>query len=87
MGRFSQPKVFQKTQKLINLDKDTGKDKPSGVSGIAEYFKSEEEVDRQVCLLVNLEPRKLGGIKSHGMILMAPCGLWRPTKRLVIGLR
>ena len=41
------------------------------VSGIAEYYKPEEIVGKQVSVLLNLEPRKLKGIESQGMILMA----------------
>ena len=63
--------VVPKTQKLLKLDIDTGIDKRTIVSGIAEYFKPEEVVGRQVCVLVNLESRKIRGIESHGMILMA----------------
>jgi methionyl-tRNA synthetase len=63
--------VVPKTQKLLKLEIDTGIDKRTIVSGIAEYFKPEEVVGRQVCVLVNLEPRKIRGIVSHGMILMA----------------
>lgn len=63
--------VVPKTQKLLKLHIDTGIDKRTIVSGIAEYFKPEEVVGRQVCVLVNLEPRKIRGIESHGMILMA----------------
>ncbi len=63
--------IVPKTQKLLKLDIDTGIDKRTIVSGIAEYFKPEEVIGRQVCVLVNLEPRKIRGIESHGMILMA----------------
>ena len=50
---------------------DTGLDSRTVVSGIAEHFKPEEVVGRQVTLLVNLAPRKLRGIESQGMVLMA----------------
>ncbi len=63
--------VVPKTQKLLKLEIDTGIDKRTIVSGIAEYFKPEQVVGREVCVLVNLEPRKIRGIESHGMILMA----------------
>ena len=59
------------TDKLMKLVLDTGLDKRTVVSGIAEYFKAEEMVGKQVCLLANLEPRKIRGIESHGMILLA----------------
>jgi methionyl-tRNA synthetase len=60
-----------KTDKLIKLDLDTGLDKRTVVSGIAEYFKPEEIIGKQVCILANLAPRKLRGIVSHGMVLLA----------------
>ncbi len=60
-----------KTSKLLKLMVDTGLDKRTVVSGIAEYYKPEEVVGRQVCLLANLAPRDIKGITSQGMILMA----------------
>ena len=60
-----------KTKKLLKLTVDTGIDKRTIVSGIAEHYKPEELVGRQVLVLVNLQPRELKGIQSQGMILMA----------------
>lgn len=60
-----------KTKKLMKILLDTGIDKRTVVSGIAEYYKAEEIIGKQVSVLVNLEPRKLRGIESQGMILMA----------------
>ena len=60
-----------KTKKLLKLTVDTGIDKRTIVSGIAEYFTPDELVGRQVLVLVNLAPRELKGITSNGMILMA----------------
>ena len=60
-----------KTDKLLKLTIDTGIDTRTIVSGIAEYYKPEDMVGKQVCVLVNLEPRKIKGIESQGMILMA----------------
>ncbi len=60
-----------KTKKLLKLTVDTGIDKRTIVSGIAEHFAPEELVGRQVLVLVNLAPRELKGITSNGMILMA----------------
>jgi methionyl-tRNA synthetase len=71
IGTVLAAEVVPKTQKLLKLHIDTGIDKRTVVSGIAEYFKPEEVVGRQVSMLVNLEPRKIRGIESHGMILMA----------------
>jgi methionyl-tRNA synthetase len=60
-----------KTKKLLKLTLDTGLDKRTVVSGIAEHYKPEEIIGRQVCLLANLAPREIKGIQSQGMILMA----------------
>ena len=60
-----------KTDKLLKLTIDTGIDKRVIVSGIAEYYTPEQMVGRQICILANLAPRKIRGIESKGMILMA----------------
>jgi methionyl-tRNA synthetase len=60
-----------KTDKLLKLTLDTGIDKRTVVSGIAEFFQPEELPGRKVSILVNLEPRKIRGVESQGMILMA----------------
>ena len=60
-----------KTKKLLKLTVDTGIDKRTIVSGIAEHFKPEELVGKQVLVLVNLAPREMKGVTSQGMILMA----------------
>ena len=60
-----------KTDKLLKLTIDTGVDKRVIVSGIAEYYTPEQMVGRQICILANLQPRKIRGIESKGMILMA----------------
>ena len=58
-------------KKLLKLVIDTGIDRRTIVSGIAEHYTPEELVGRQVLVLVNLEPRELRGVLSQGMILMA----------------
>jgi methionyl-tRNA synthetase len=60
-----------KTDKLLKISLDTGVDKRTVVSGIAEFFKPEELAGKKVSVLVNLEPRKIRGVESQGMILMA----------------
>lgn len=60
----------EKADKLLKLTLDTGLDIRTVVSGIALNFKPEDIIGKQVCLLANLEPRKLRGIESQGMILM-----------------
>jgi methionyl-tRNA synthetase len=61
----------KKTKKLLKIELDTGLDTRTVVSGIAEHYKPEELIGKQVCILANLAPRKIKGIESQGMILMA----------------
>ena len=61
----------KKTKKLLKLKLDLGYEKRTVVSGIAEFYDAEEVIGKQVVLLKNLEPRKIRGIESQGMILMA----------------
>ncbi len=63
-----------KTDKLLKLTIDTGLDTRVIVSGIAEHYSPEELPGRQICILANLKPRKIRGIESKGMILMAQDG-------------
>lgn len=60
-----------KTDKLLKLRVDTGLDQRTIVSGIAEYYKPDELPGKKVSVLLNLEPRKIRGVESEGMILMA----------------
>ncbi len=63
-----------KTDKLLKLTIDTGIDKRTIVSGIAEYYSPEDMLGKQICILANLKPRSIRGIESKGMILMARQG-------------
>lgn len=60
-----------KTTRLLKLKIDTGLDIRTIVSGIAEYYNPADIVGRQISIVANLEPRKIKGIESKGMILMA----------------
>jgi methionyl-tRNA synthetase len=70
-GTILEAEVVPKTKKLLKLKIDTGIDQRTVVSGIAEYYKPEDIIGTKVSILVNLAPRKLRGIESQGMILMA----------------
>lgn len=70
-GTILEAEKVPKTKKLLKLKIDTGIDRRTVVSGIAEYYKPEELIGRQVSILVNLEPKILRGIESKGMILCA----------------
>lgn len=70
-GTILEAEKVAKTKKLLQLKVDTGIDQRTVVSGIAEYYKPEDIIGKKVSILVNLAPRKLRGIESQGMILMA----------------
>jgi methionyl-tRNA synthetase len=70
-GTILEAERVPKTDKLLKLKIDTGIDIRTVVSGIAEWYKPEDIIGQQVSILVNLAPRKIKGIESQGMILMA----------------
>lgn len=71
IGTILEAERVPKTDKLLKLLIDTGIDKRTVVSGIAGFYKPEDIIGQQVSILVNLAPRKIKGIESRGMILMA----------------
>jgi len=71
MGTILSAQKVEKADKLLQLTVDTGIDHRTIVSGIAEHYAPEEIIGKTVLVLLNLEPRKIRGIESQGMILMA----------------
>ncbi len=71
IGRIVQAEKVPKADKLLHLKVDMGWEVRDIVSGIAEHFTPEEITGKQVVVVANLAPRKLRGIESNGMILMA----------------
>ncbi len=71
MGTVIEAERVEKSKKLLKLKVDTGIDKRTVLSGIAEHYNPEDLIGKQVTILVNLAPRKIMGIESQGMILMA----------------
>jgi len=71
VGTILSAEKMPKADRLLILKVDTGLDQRTIVSGIAEHFSPEEVVGKKVCVLMNLEPRKLRGVESQGMLLMA----------------
>ncbi len=60
-----------KADKLYKLSIDLGTEKRTLVAGLAEYYKAEQLKGKKIIVLTNLEPRKLRGILSQGMLLAA----------------
>ena len=71
VGEIVAAERVPKTDKLIKLTIRTGIDNRTVVSGIAGDYKPEEIIGKKVTILLNLQPRKIKGILSQGMVLMA----------------
>jgi methionyl-tRNA synthetase len=71
VGSVLSAEKVAKADKLLKLEVDLGHEKRTIVSGIAQHFQPEEVIGRQVVVVANLAPRKMKGIESNGMILMA----------------
>jgi methionyl-tRNA synthetase len=71
VGTIITAEKVEKADKLLKLTIDLGFETRTIVSGIALHFKPEEIVGKQVTVVANLAPRKMRGIESNGMILMA----------------
>jgi methionyl-tRNA synthetase len=71
VGTIVSAEKVQKADKLLKLSIDLGFETRTIVSGIALHFQPEEIVGKQVTVVTNLAPRKMRGIESNGMILMA----------------
>lgn len=71
VGTIVEAAKVEKADKLLQLQVDLGYETRTIVSGIALHFQPEEIVGKQVVVVANLAPRKMRGIQSNGMILMA----------------
>jgi methionyl-tRNA synthetase len=71
VGTILQAEKLEKADKLLKLTVDMGSEQRTIVSGIALHFSPADIIGRQVVVVANLAPRKMRGIESNGMILMA----------------
>ena len=71
VGTVLECEKVPKADKLLRFLIDDGLDQRTIVSGIAKMYKPEELIGKQVVFIANLEPRKLKGIESQGMLLSA----------------
>jgi methionyl-tRNA synthetase len=70
-GTIIAAQKMEKADKLLKLEVDIGYEKRTIVSGIALHFQPADIIGKQVVVVANLAPRKMRGIESNGMILMA----------------
>lgn len=71
IGKIISAEKVEGADKLLKLEVDIGETKRQIVAGIAGYYNPEELIEREIPVLVNLEPRKIRGIESQGMLLAA----------------
>ena len=71
VGTITAAEKVEKADKLLKLEVDLGFEKRTIVSGIALHFEPSAIIGKQVVIVANLAPRKMRGIESNGMILMA----------------
>ncbi len=70
-GKIIKAEAIEKADKLLKIEVDLGFERRTIVSGIAKDFSPEELIGQNVCVVANLAPKKLMGVESNGMILMA----------------
>jgi methionyl-tRNA synthetase len=90
VGKIISAEKIKKSKKLLKLMVDVGESKPRQiVAGLAEYYQPEELVGKIVNVIVNLQPAKLCGVESQGMLLAADAGkrvsLLTPDKEMQPG--
>ena len=71
VGTILKAEAVPKSNKLLQFLVDLGSERRTILSGIAKHYSAEEMVGKQVQVIANLPPRKMMGVESQGMILMA----------------
>ncbi len=82
VGKILEADRVKKSKKLIRCLVDLGREKRQILAGVAEFLDPEDLIDQQVIVVANLAPRKMLGLESQGMILMAegPDGRLSPLR-------
>ena len=71
VGQILEVSRVEKSDKLYKLTVDIGSEKRTIVSGLVNYYKEDELLNKQVVVVTNLKPAKLRGVESQGMLLAA----------------
>jgi methionine--tRNA ligase beta chain len=71
VGKILSAEPIKRSDKLLLLKVDLGAEQRQIVAGIAQYYKPEELVGKEVVVLANLQPRTIMGFISQGMLLAA----------------
>ena len=90
IGEVKEAEKIEKSDKLLKLQVDIGEEKPRQiVAGLAKFYSPEDLIGRKVCVIANLQPAKLFGTLSEGMILAtgASGALLSPDENGTVGER
>ncbi len=94
IGKIKTAEKVEGSDKLIKLEVNFGEEERQIIAGIAEFYKPEELVGKQCPFLFNLEPKKLRGLDSQGMILAVDaegdrksCALMFPDRKVKNGAK
>ncbi|WXG43383.1 MAG: methionine--tRNA ligase subunit beta [Promethearchaeati archaeon SRVP18_Atabeyarchaeia-1] len=71
VGKVTKAERIASSKKLVKLKVDIGNETREIVAGVAEFYSPEDLQDKNLIILTNLEPRKVMGVQSQGMILAA----------------
>jgi methionine--tRNA ligase beta chain len=71
VGKILEVKKVEGSEKPLKLIVDLGNEKKQLVAGIAKYYKTEDLIGKEIVVIANLEPKKIMGIESQGMLLAA----------------
>lgn len=89
IGKVLSAEKVENADKLLKLEVDFGEEKRQIIAGIAEYFEPSEIIGKQFPFIINLEPRKIRGLESNGMILAVDAkeglALLVPQKEVSLG--
>jgi methionyl-tRNA synthetase len=91
VGTVVEASEIEGSEKLLKLSVDLGEEAPRQIlSGIKQWYKPEQLMGKQFVFVANLEPRKMMGLQSHGMILCAdgkkPIPL-KPSRKVPAGTK
>jgi methionine--tRNA ligase beta chain len=71
VGKILEAEEVEGSEKLLKLEIDLGEKTRQIVAGIAKFYKAEDLIGKEIVIVANLEPKKILGLESQGMLLAA----------------
>jgi len=71
IGKIVEAERIEDSEKLLKLKVDLGGEKRQIVAGIGKVYQPENLINREIAVVMNLEPKTLKGVESQGMLLAA----------------